>query len=128
MSVEPRPATNGCLVLGGAIALLLLALGIAVPLAGGTDFNGVPRLVGALLAAGVWLVGIVAAFRGRRWGWLAFLAFAGPLPFVGYATLVAGSFENPDEWAAFTDPPWELVALMLAPLPVTAFGLRRGER
>ncbi|HMM43379.1 MAG TPA: hypothetical protein PKA95_15915 [Thermomicrobiales bacterium] len=125
--METRPATNGCLVIGGAFAVVLLVLGVAVPLAGGTDFNGAPRIVGTLLALGVWLVGVVAALRGRRWGWVALLTLAGPLPFVGYATLVADSFDNPDGWAAFADPPWELVALMLAPLPAIAFGLRRGD-
>lgn len=122
--MEARPATSCCLVIGGVLALVSLAMGIAVPLAGGTDFNGAPRVAGTLLAMGVWFVGVVAALRGRRWGWLTLLVLTGPLPLVVYATMVSGSFDNPDDWAAFTEPPWELVALMLAPLPAIAFGLR----
>ncbi len=116
---------GGCVIAGGIAALVLLALGIVVPLAGGTDFNGAPRVAGSLLVAAVWLVGLGAAIGRRRWAWVAVLALTGPLPLLAYSTLVSGSFDNPDSWATFARPPWELLLLMLSPLPVLGYGVWR---
>lgn len=128
MGNSSAPPMVGYLVVGGTLAFVLLVLGIAVPLAGGTDFDGAPRLSGTLLVTGVWLIGITVAARRRWWGWLAVLALTGPLPLLAYSTLVSESFGNPEEWGSFAEPPWELLGLMLSPLPVLAFGVRYSMR
>lgn len=124
---EPEPAVRGCLILGGVAAIGLLLLGIAVPLAGGTDFNGVLRRLGSLLVMGVWIVALVAAARARRWGWTAALTLTGPLPLLAYSMYVSGSFDSPDAWATFADPPWELLTLTLSPLPALVYAVQRAK-
>jgi len=116
---------NGCMTAGGVGALVLLLLGVAVPLAGGTDFGGAPRVLGTALVIGVWAMALVSAGRARQWGWLAAVLVLGPLPLVIYGTSVSNDFSYPEQWSAFARAPWYLAALLLTPLPVLAYGVFR---
>jgi len=116
---------SGCMVTGGLGALVLLTLGIAVPLAGATDFNGMPRVFGALLVVGVWLIGVAAAVGARQWFWLASILVLGPVPLILYGTSISNDFSFPDPWDAFAREPWYLIALMLTPVPLLAYGVVR---
>lgn len=115
----------GCVVAGSVGAFGLLVLGIAVPLAGGTDFGGVPRVIGAYLTIIVWCVAVVAAGRSRQWRWLAVLALLSPLWFLLYGTQVSEDFRYPEQWSAFTSEPWYLIGLLLTPLPLLVWGAPR---
>lgn len=126
--MEQPDSVKGCLIVGSVAAVVLLLLGIAVPLAGATDFNGLPRSVGAFLAVVVWVVGLLAAVRGRWWTWALVLFALGPLPLVIYGTRISNDFGYPEDWAAFASPPWYLIALILTPLPVLMYALSRNER
>lgn len=116
---------NGCLVTGSAGALLLLLLGVAVPLAGGTDFNGMPRVLGTALAIVVWLLGVLTAARTRSWVWCAVMLALGPIPLVLYGTIVSDDFTYPEQWDAFARQPWYLIALIVSPLPLLIYGSSR---
>lgn len=124
---SPNP-TIGCLTLGSIAAFALLVAGIAVPLAGGTDFDGLPRVLGALLISSVWLLGMVSAARSRQWGWLVALVVFSPLLFVAYGTLISEDLTFPDAWSEFDSPPWHLIALLLTPLLLLLYGLRSRDR
>lgn len=128
MPVEQADSVKGCLVPASVAALVLLLLGIVVPLAGATDFNGIPRSVGSFLIVIVWAVGFLAAVRSRRWTWVLVLLALGPLPLVIYGTQISNDFSYPEEWSAFASPPWYLIALILTPLPVLVYALSRNER
>lgn len=116
---------GGWLITGSVSALIVLLLGIAVPLAGGTDFNSVPRVAGTLLLVAVWLVAMASAARARHWGWLAALSLLSPLWFLLYTTQTPERFTYPERWSAFDSQPWHLVGLLLAPLPLLAYGVLR---
>ncbi len=113
------------MVTGGLGALVLLLLGIAVPLTGGTDFNGMPRVFGTGLVVIVWLIGVSVAVRARHWMWLMGLLVFGPVPLILYGTNISDDFSFPDPWDAFARDPWYLIALMLTPLPLLAYGVVR---
>lgn len=116
---------SGCLVVSSAGALIVLTLGIAVPLAGGTDFGGVLRGTGALLIVVVWLAGIAYAARLRHWPWLVGLLLLSPLWFLWYGTRVSEDFSYPEKWSAFESQPWYLIGLMVTSLPLLAYGAVR---
>jgi len=118
----------GSVVAGSIGAFGLLLLGIAVPLAGGTDFGGAPRVAGAYLAVIVWFVAVVAAGRSRQWRWLAALALLSPLWLLLYGTRVTEDFRYPEQWSAFASAPWYLIGLLLTPLLLLAWGALRIRR
>ena len=113
---------GGCLAISSLGALIVLLLGIAVPLAGGTDFDGVPRVTGAVMTVMIWLAGISYAARYRQWIWLMVLLLLSPLWFLWYGTSVSEDFTYPEQWSAFTDQPWYLLGLLMTPLPLLAYG------
>ena len=113
---------GGCLVISSLGALIVLLLGIAVPLAGGTDFDGVPRVAGTVLIVVIWLAGISYAARYRQWMWLTGILLLSPLWFLWYGTSVSEDFTYPEQWSAFDDQPWYLIGLLLTPIPLLTYG------
>lgn len=120
-------SVGGCIFVGALCALVLLGLGIAVPLAGGTDFNGLPRAIGLVAVVAMWAIAVIAALRRHRWIWLAVVVALGPLPLIAYSAFSTDSLSNPEAWDAFDSAPWEMLALMLSPVPLLVYGLRGGE-
>jgi hypothetical protein len=116
---------GGCLAISSLGALVVLLLGIAVPLAGGTDFGGVPRLVGAVLIVVIWLAGIRYAARNHQWMWLMGFLLLSPLWFLWYGTSVSDDFTYPEQWSTFDDQPWYLIGLLITPVPLLAYGALR---
>jgi hypothetical protein len=116
---------GGCLAISSLGALVVLLLGIAVPLAGGTDFGGVPRLVGAILIVVIWLAGIRYAARNHQWMWLMGFLLLSPLWFLWYGTSVSDDFTYPEQWSTFDDQPWYLIGLLITPVPLLAYGALR---
>jgi len=116
---------GGCLAASSVGALVVLLLGIAVPLAGGTDFAGVPRVVGAVLIVAIWLAGLSYAARHRQWFWLAVLLLFSPVWFLWYGTRISNDFTYPEQWSAFADQPWYLLGLLITPIPLLAYGAAR---
>jgi hypothetical protein len=127
MTMNDVAQARGCLVVGSVAAFVLLLAGVAVPLAGGTDFNGAPRLLGTLLILIVWLIAIAVAVRAQQWGWLVTLVIIGPPVFVLYGTLISEDFMFPDAWEEFGSPPWYLIALTLTPVVLLLYGLLERE-
>lgn len=113
---------GGCLAVSSLGALIVLLLGIAVPLAGGTDFDGVPRVAGTVLIVVIWLAGISYAARYRQWMWLTGILLLSPFWFLWYGTSVSEDFTYPEQWSAFDDQPWYLIGLLLTPIPLLAYG------
>jgi hypothetical protein len=116
---------GGCLAVSSLGALIVLLLGIAVPLAGGTDFGGVPRVAGAVMIVMIWLAGISYAARYRQWIWLTGLLLLSPLWFLWYGTSVSDDFTYPEQCSAFADQPWYLLGLLMTPIPLLAYGAAR---
>lgn len=127
MTNDSSGTLNGYVVVGACVALVILSLGIAVPLAGGTDLNGLPRIVGLAAASVVWVVAVVATLRQRQWLWFGVIVAFGPLPFIAYSAWSTGSLGNQESLGAFASAPWELLVIMLTPLPLILYGLRQGE-
>ncbi|MCO5177244.1 MAG: hypothetical protein M9890_09775 [Thermomicrobiales bacterium] len=125
MEEGTRGVADGCVLIGAGVALIMLVLGVAVPLAGGTDFNGLPRTLGLSAITTVWVIVVVAALRRRQWLWLGVVVALGPLPVVAYSAFVADSLSNPEAWDAFSSAPWELLVLLLTPMPLFLYGLLR---
>lgn len=123
---------GGCgpvgLVALSVTTLVILALGTVSPLLGGSDMNGLPLILGSVMALVVWVLGLAMAQRERQWGWsVGILSLTPVLPLL-YGMFIAGDIGYPEAWDQWAEPPWYLLVLFVSPLPTLLYCLTRWRR